>query len=103
MTEQELQAIEARLSAGGPLGQALAVAEQDVPALVAEVRRLRENEWQPILTAKEYLTVLVFDARIAGVTEGYLRDGEWHRPSDRMILYPTHWMPKPEPPTVMKP
>lgn len=62
---------------------------------------VRGGDWQPIATANDYVTVLVYDRRI-GIVMGSCRDGVWQLVGHdhEVALYPSHWMPLPETPIV---
>lgn len=62
-------------------------------------------EWQPIETAPDYVTVLVFDPRqkfedaiCTARTYGRDKDKHWARKFGKAKMNPTHWMPLPDPP-----
>jgi len=87
----------------------IAASRQDVPALVAEVRRLKEaQQWQPIETApKDGQYILAYPC-LAGIplvitwgrVEDYPWSESWRVPlSNKAPPYrPTHWQPLPKPP-----
>jgi hypothetical protein len=58
------------------------------------------TEWQPIETAPQGGTVVLVFPNLQGYcTVGHcLHDEWWDAFNDNYEIYPTHWMPLPEPP-----
>jgi hypothetical protein len=65
---------------------------------------LSASQWQPIETApKDYCTALVADSETVWLAWYSDHDGDWHDAtqddSNHDEVYPTHWMPLPDPPS----
>ena len=65
----------------------------------ADLPRATPSGWHPIETA-EPVTALLLWCTHNGLTTGFYYDGCWQSPVGDALtrLYPTHWMPLPEPP-----
>lgn len=60
------------------------------------------TEWQPIETAPKAICVLVANIDKGSVTEAFLGWDGWRKgPHGTGFVYPTHWMPLPDPPSTI--
>lgn len=73
---------------------------------------MRELEWQPIEVMPDDTPVLVYGHDGITIAEKYKEEYDWRRMPIRhkggiyqsvdgmLVLWPTHWMPLPPPPTI---